>query len=158
MLEIFSDIEVDLIAEADGRKCVAPRLSSTTRRRAIARSLSASLNWRSAATSKNDAGHPLLVPRRKRSSRDFPRRHRPRDWHRQQRRQRTGYPDEAHSADRQCELGNLAGPTRNCGFSRAPISPPGSASRPRDFRKRSASPRSATSVRRWRNSTRAIAW
>ena len=56
------------------------------------------------------AGHPLLVPRRERPARDVAGRDRRRQQHRRQRRQRTGEPDEAHSADRRRDLGNLARP------------------------------------------------
>ena len=101
--------------------------------------------------------HPLLVPRRKRPARDLAGRDRRRQQHRQQRRQRTGDPDEADSDHRQRDLGNLARPARTCGSGRGPNWRHGSASPPKACRRPSASPPSATSVRRSPNSTPATA-
>ncbi len=101
--------------------------------------------------------HPVLVPRRKRPARHLAGCDRHRQQDRQQCRQRACDADAADPADHQRHRGNLARPARAAHPARA-ISPRGSAFPPKACRRPFASPPSATSARRWRNSTPATGW
>ncbi len=67
--------------------------------------------------SRERAGHPLLVPRRKRPACDPAGGDRHRQQYCRQRRQRTGEPDEAHSADCRRDLGNRRSTGPSCASS-----------------------------------------